>query len=242
MQPDSSSDLGFGLKHRQALQIVRPDPPIDPLSARTYGEDPRALRGILALCQPSSRYHRNRVIFFEGDPADYFFFVSRGSVRTCRSFKDGKRSVVAFHVVGEFVGLEGEMTHSLSAEAATDTTVLPLKRSAVLATAVHDRRISDFLRISMAKELRRQREHTALIGRSAQCRLATFLIDLSVRTGKTENLDLPMSHQDIADYVGLSIETVSRAITEFERSGFVIRMSTRSVMLRDRNALLRIMA
>jgi len=118
---------------------------------------------------------------------------------------------------------------------------MPLKRSAVLAKAVHDRRISDFLLVSMAKELRRLREHTALISRNAQCRLATFLIDLSVRTGKTENLDLPMPHQDIADYVGLSIETVSRVITQFERSGFVIRTSARSLMLRDRNALMRIM-
>lgn len=241
MQP-GSHDLNFELKHYQALQIFRAYSPVDPLSARTYGEDPRALHGILALCQRSSRYRRDRVIFFEGDPADYLFFLSRGSVRTCRSFKDGKRSVVAFHVVGEFFGLEGEMTHSLRAEAATDTTVLPLKRSAVLAKAVHDRQISDFLLVSMAKELRRLREHTALISRNAQCRLATFLIDLSMRTGKTENLDLPMSHQDIADYVGLSIETVSRVITQFERSGFVIRTSVRSLMLRDRNALMRIMA
>ena len=241
MQP-GSIDLNFELKHRQALQIVRADSPIDPLSARKYGEDPLALRGILSICQGSSRYRRDRVIFFEGDPADYIFFLSRGSVRTCRSFKDGKRSIVAFHVAGEFIGLDGEMTHSLRAEAATDTIVLPLKRSAVLATAVHDRRISDFLLVSMAKEIRRVREHAALIGRNAQCRLATFLIDLSARTGQTDNLGLPMSHQDIADYVGLSIETVSRVITEFERSGFVVRTSARSLMLKDRNALARITA
>ena len=241
MQPGSNG-LNFELNHRQALQIVRADSPIDPLSARTYGEDPLALRGILAICQGSSRYRRDRVIFFEGDPADYIFFLNRGSVRTCRSFKDGKRSIVAFHVVGEFVGLDGEMTHSLRAEAAADTIVLPLKRSAVLATAVHDRRIADFLLASMAKELRRLREHAVLIGRNAQCRLATFLIDLSARTGQTDNLGLPMSHQDIADYVGLSIETVSRVITEFERSGFVVRTSARSLMLKDRDALARLMA
>jgi CRP/FNR family nitrogen fixation transcriptional regulator len=240
MQP-GSSELRVDSKHRQALQIVRARPFIEPLSARAYGEDPRAIRGILALCQGPSRYRRNRVIFFEADPADYFFFISRGLVRTCRSFKDGKRSVVAFHVAGEFVGLEGETTHSLCAEAATDTTVLPLKRSAVFATARGDRWISDFLLASMAKELRRLREHTVLISRDAHCRVGTFLIDLSARLGQTHDLDLPMSHRDIADYLGLSIETVSRVITEFERSEFVVRVSPRSLILKDREALVRLM-
>lgn len=237
MQP-STHELKFDLKHRQN---VRGDLPITRLSTPTCGENPLAMRSILALCQGSSRYRRNRPIFFEEDPADYFFFLSGGVVRTCRSFKDGKRSVVAFHVAGEFVGLDGEMTHSLCAEAATDVTVLPLKRSAVLATALYDRGVSDFLLASMTKELRHLRDHTVLISRDAHCRLATFLIDLSARLGQTYDLDLPMPHRDIADYLGLSIETVSRAITEFERLGFIARVSTRSLTLRNRAALARLM-
>lgn len=237
MQP-GTHQLKLDLKHRQNVQV---DLRIAPLSAPIRGDNPLAVRSILALCQGSSRYRRNRPIFFEKDRADYFFFLGEGVVRTCRSFKDGKRSVVAFHVAGEFVGLDGEMTHSFCAEAATDVTVLPLKRSAVLATALYDRGISDFLLTNMAKELRRLREHTVLIGRDAHCRLATFLIDLSSRSGQTCDLDLPMSHQDIADYLGLSIETVSRAITEFERLGFIVRVSTRSLMLRNRAALARLM-
>jgi CRP-like cAMP-binding protein len=240
MQP-GSNELRFELKGRQALQVVRTDPSINPLSARTYREDPTAMRRILALCQGPSKYRRNRAILFEGQPADYIFFVSRGLVRTCRSFRDGTRSVVAFHVAGEFVGIDGELTHSLCAEAAADTTVLPLKRSAVLATAVHDRAISYFLFAGMAKELRRLREHTVLISRDAHCRMATFLTDLSARLGQAHELDLPMSHRDIADYLGLSIETVSRVITEFERSEFVARASSRSLILRNRAALMRLM-
>jgi CRP/FNR family nitrogen fixation transcriptional regulator len=200
------------------------------------------MRAILALCQGSSKYRRNRVIFLEQEPADYFFFVSRGLVRSCRSFEDGKRSVVAFHVAGEFVGLEGETTHSLCAEAATDSTVLPVKRSTVWSAATHDRRISGFLLASMGKELRHLREHTVLISRDAHCRVATFLIDLSARLGQTRDLDLPMSHRDIADYLGLSIETVSRVITEFERSGLVARVSPRSLTIRNRAALVQVMS
>ena len=222
-------------------QNVRVDLSITPLYVRTRGEDQLAMRSILALCQGPSRYRRNRPIFFEEDPADYFFFLSGGVVRTCRSFKEGKRSVVAFHLAGEFFGLDGEMTHSLCAEAATDVTVLPLKRSAVLAAALCDRSISNLLLTTMAKEIRRLREHTVLIGRDAHCRLATFLIDLSSRLGQTYDLDLPMPHRDIADYLGLSIETVSRGITEFERLGYIARISTRSLILRNRAALARLM-
>ena len=79
-----------------------------------------------------------------------------------------------------------------------------------------------------------------LIGRSAKCRVATFLLDLSRRLGKTRYLDLPMSHQDIADHLGLTIETVSRTITELERTQLVARLSPRTLILLNRSSLLRI--
>jgi CRP/FNR family nitrogen fixation transcriptional regulator len=72
--------------------------------------------------------------------------------------------------------------------------------------------------------------------------VATFLIDLSNRMGQTKYLELPMPHHDIADYLGLKIETVSRSITELERSGVIARASSRTVVLRDRASLMRIMA
>ena len=235
------AEFKTGLEHPQILHEVRGTLP-DPVPAFRDGADPQfAVRSLLALRGGLARHPRDKVIFIEGDPADYMCLLVDGVVRTCRSFKGGKRSIVGFHVSGELFGFNGERRHSLSAEAATSTTTRFLKRSVVLAMATRDKRVANFLLANTTKELRRLQEHAASFNRDARCRLATFLIDLSVRTGKTENLDLPMSHQDIADYVGLSIETVSRVITEFERSGFVVRMSARSLMLRDRNALMRIM-
>jgi CRP/FNR family transcriptional regulator, nitrogen fixation regulation protein len=76
-----------------------------------------------------------------------------------------------------------------------------------------------------------------LMSKSAKCRLATFFTDLWVRLGNAEYLDVPMSYQDIADHVGLSIETVSRAITDMERSKMVTRVSTRRLLLQNRLAL-----
>jgi CRP/FNR family nitrogen fixation transcriptional regulator len=73
--------------------------------------------------------------------------------------------------------------------------------------------------------------------KSAKCRLATFFTDLWVRLGSAEYLDVPMSYQDIADHVGLTIETVSRTITDMERSGMIKRVSPRRLLLRTRIAL-----
>ena len=76
-----------------------------------------------------------------------------------------------------------------------------------------------------------------LVSRSAECRVTTFLIDLSMRMGNSKYLDLPMSHQDIADHLGLTIETLSRTITTLEKSGSIARSSCRTLILRNRASL-----
>ncbi|MFZ3239878.1 MAG: helix-turn-helix domain-containing protein [Pseudolabrys sp.] len=86
-------------------------------------------------------------------------------------------------------------------------------------------------------ELRRVQEHSLLLSRRAECRVATFLIDLSMRLGTTGYLDLPMSHQDIADHLGFTIETLSRTITTMEKSGSIARLSGRILVLRNRTSL-----
>lgn len=235
------AELKIGLEYRQRLHGIG-GTLSDAAPAFMDGEDPQfAMRSILALRHGPVHHSRNKMIFIEGDPAEYIFFLVDGVVRACRSFKDGDRSIVGFHLSGELFGFNGELTHSLSAEAATNATVLALKRSSVLAMAARDNRITNFLLANTAKELRRLQEYAVLISRSAQCRVATFLIDLSMRTGKTDYLDLPMPRQDIADYLGLEIETVSRVITGFERSGFITRASLRALILKNRASLMRIM-
>jgi CRP/FNR family nitrogen fixation transcriptional regulator len=200
-----------------------------------------AIRSILNLGHGPVRYPRNKVISLEGDPADYIIIVGEGVLRTCRAFKDGHRTIVAFHVSGEIVGFTDEPTHALCIEASTNSTVLLLNRTSVRTLAARDNRVANFLLANTARELRRLQEHSVLINRRAQCRVATFLIDLSVRLGKARCLDLPMSHQDIADFLGLAIETLSRVITEFERAKFISRVSAQTLVLTNRESLIRIM-
>lgn len=201
-----------------------------------------AIRSILNLRRGPIRYPRNKVICLEGDPADQILLVTDGALRTCRAFKDGRRSVVAFHIAGDLFGFTGEATYSLCTEAASSSKVFHFSRKAIKALAVRDNRVASFLLANTATELKRLQEHAVLMNRSAQCRVVTFLIDLSARLGEETRLDLPVSHRDIADFLGLSIETLSRAITELERAQYIVRISTRTLILKDRLALMRIMS
>lgn len=204
------------------------------------GDEQKLVQGaIIALRRGPIRHHRDQVIVCEGDPADYIFLVVDGIVRSCRTFQSGHRNILAFYLPGEMFGW-AELKHTLSAEAATDAMILYLKRSALLSIAARDSRIANFLLAATTSELRRTQEHALLIGKSARCRVVTFLLDLSKRLGKTKYLDLPMSHQDIADHLGLTIETVSRTITNLERSQLVVRLSPRTLVLLNRSSLFRI--
>jgi len=196
-------------------------------------------RTIVALRRGPIRYHRDQVIVCEGDPADYIFLVVDGIVRSCRTFQSGARSIAGFYLPGELFGWT-DLKHPLAAEAATNALVLYLKRSALLAVATRDSRIASFLLAATTNELRRTQEHALLMSRSARCRVATFLLDLSRRLGTAKYLDLPMSHQDIADHLGLTIETVSRTITELERSEVIARLSPRTLVLLNRASLFRL--
>ena len=196
-----------------------------------------AMNSILALRRGPIRYRRNAMIVCEGDPTDYILLVVKGVIRSCKTYRDGSRGIVAFHFPGELFGWSGDLTHSLSAEAATDTLVLFLKRSALLAAAIRDGRIATYLLAATTNELRRVQEHSLLLSRLAECRVATFLIDLSMRMGNADYLDLPMSHGDIASHLGLKQETLSRSITALEKSGSIARASHRTLLLRNRASL-----
>jgi len=195
-------------------------------------------RTIFALRRGPIRYRRDQTIVIEGEASDYIFLVISGAVRSFRSFQNGTRSIVAFYLPTEFSGLTTHPTHLLTAEAAADANILFFKRSALFSMASHESRIAKFLLTATFHELRRTQEHSLLISRDARCRVASFLIDLSNRTRTQTCLDLPMSHQDIADHLGLTIETLSRVITQMENSGFIARgRSTRDLILNNRHAL-----
>jgi CRP/FNR family transcriptional regulator, nitrogen fixation regulation protein len=214
------------------------------LASRAAFENGRknAERAVLSVRRGPIRYRRNNTIACEGDPADYVFMAVDGVVRRCKTFQNGTRAIVAFHTPGELFGWTDELTHALSIEAATDALVLFFKRNVLMSAAARDHRVASYLLTVATTELRCIQAHSVRINQSAKGRIAGFLLDLSARTGETACVDLPMSHQDVADHLGLSIETVSRTITELVRACLIERASVRTINLTNRSALAQLLS
>jgi CRP/FNR family nitrogen fixation transcriptional regulator len=186
-------------------------------------------------------FTRDEEIFGEGESADFVYKVVRGVVRTYRILDDGRRQISAFHFAGDLFGLEPGESHLYSAEAVSDCEIGLIKRVALDRTSSQNSLLARELWSLASKELSRAQEHLLLLGRkTALERVATFLLEMAIRDPETEAVHLPMSRTDIADYLGLTIETVSRTLTQLEKSGAIALPSCRQIVLRDRNALSRL--
>ena len=208
--------------------------------AKVVGDDASLQRKLSALQRGPVRFYQNNVIALNEDVADHLMFVITGVVRSCKICRNGNRSIVSFYLPGDFVGwVDAKL--SLSIEAATDTELLFIKRKGLVSLASQNVRVANVLLTATTNELTRAQEHVLLMNKSAKCRAATFLTDLWVRLGKAQYLDVPMSHQDIADYLGVTIETLSRSITDLERSGLIARVrSQRRLILQNHFGLRRV--
>lgn len=191
----------------------------------------------LDMIGASMSFGRDEEIYGEREPADYLYRVVSGAVRTYKILHDGRRQVVAFHVPGDIFGLELGDNHTSSSEAIGDATVLVFKRSAVIAVASRDSSVARQLWGMTASELHRAQDHMLLLIKSAEERVGSFLLEMAARTPTANEIDLLMSRQDIADYLGLTIETVSRTLSRFEATGVIALPTSRHVVLRNRSAL-----
>jgi CRP/FNR family nitrogen fixation transcriptional regulator len=185
-------------------------------------------------------FSRNTEIYGENEPADYLYRVVSGSVRTYKIFDDGRRQIGGFYFPGDMFGLEHGDVHQFSAEAVDNCVVLVVKRSALVALAERDGDIARQLWSFTAAELQRVRAHMLLLIKSAEERVACFLLEMAGRLSNEEIVELPMSRQDIADYLGLTIETVSRTLTHLEATAAIALPTSRRILLRNRKALIRL--
>lgn len=180
-------------------------------------------------------------IFGEGEPADHVYKVVSGAVRGLRLLSDGRRQICEFYLPGDVFGVEPGGDHLMTAEALKDTVLVVARRSTV-GREDDGPDVRELWSLAMT-QLRRSHDHVLTLGRrSASERVANFLLDLAERIGDGEHLELPMSRQDIADYLGLTIETVSRTLTQLQSSGLIKFSSCRSVDLCRHRALIEIAA
>jgi CRP/FNR family nitrogen fixation transcriptional regulator len=209
------------------------------LSGLAPGKPPHDLQTFFecpTLIGTTLSFPKGAEIYAETDPATYVYRVVSGTVRSYRILSDGRRQIEGFHFVDDMFGFESGDQHAATAEAVTAVTILMIRRSALHAAAEEDKGIAIKLWKLMAKELDRARNHSLLLMKSAQERVAAFLLDMS-RFSAGNLVDLPMSRQDIADYLGLTIETVSRTISLLNHEQTIELPNSRRILLLNRNAL-----
>ena len=183
-------------------------------------------------------FGRNAEIYAEGESSGYVYKVISGVVRISKLLPDGRRQISAFHLPGEMFGFEANELHHASAEAVVPTKVVAYRWEGVLGA---ERQSASFLRELLnltVLGLRHTQDHLLLLGRkNALERLAEFLLEMSARIGGSSVLDLAMARHDIADYLGLTLETVSRMFAELKEMGAIRLESARRVHLLDKAAL-----
>jgi CRP-like cAMP-binding protein len=173
------------------------------------------------------RLPRGQTLFVEGDAAEHFFEIVRGTLRCCRISQDGRRQIHRFAGAGELLGISGDHSYGYSAEAITDIVARRERLDGLDERMAEDAAFGRRVLQALRDELAATRRQMMLLGRmSATERLATFLLALADRSAEPRGcLELPMTRSDIADYLGLTIETVSRKMNELHARG-LIRLET----------------
>lgn len=185
-------------------------------------------------------YNKGAEIYGEKEPAEYVYQVKTGAVRSYKLLMDGRRQIGAFHLVGDIFGLENGSVHRLTAEAVVKTTVRLIKRQSLEAVAESDAVVTRNLLSMTTSNLEHAENHMLLLGRKTSLeRVAAFLVEMDARLTAAGIVALPMSRRDIADYLGLTLETVSRALSQLRRAGVLdfIGHTQREIVLRDRRQL-----
>ena len=195
-----------------------------------------ALAEVVARLGLAMRFGRDEQIHGQDEPVTRLFKVISGVVRTSRFTVEGRRQIGEFYYPGDVFGLEPGPLHRFAAEALADCEIAVVKRSAVR-QAVGEAVFNAAILEATSRELDMAQEHLLVLGRkSAVLRVASFLMGMAGRTA-ADAVELPMGRQDMADYLGLTIETVSRTLTQLQGDNVVEFPSLRRFHVRQWPAL-----
>jgi len=207
------------------------------LEARSFVDlEPRGVHGSLR------RVEAKEFVFVEGDPISHLYRVESGAVALYKVLADGRRQVLGFAYPGDLIGLGAEGEHVMNAQAVKPTRLRCLPVSALNQSLARDPMLGMKLYEALAKELAATRDLVLTTGqRSAIERVAGFLLALSRRNRRNgqdpKAFDLPMTRADIGDFLGLTIETVSRTFTKLKTLGVIGLPQTHSVRILDGDRL-----
>lgn len=217
------------LHHINPGQTTMRGPAFAPFGSLSANQSDDGLETIGTLVS----FGRDEEIFGEGELSTKFYRVMSGAVQTYRILADGRRQILGFYLPGDFFGLEASDCYILSADALCDTNVIAMTRSAVFERGERNKPLFEKLWKITTLELARSQSHALLLIKNAQERVQFFLIDMAERASLHGEIELPMSRRDIADYLGLTIETVSRTLTLLEKTGLITLPSARRIVLKN---------
>lgn len=183
-----------------------------------------------------------QTVFYEGDPAAYAFSVTRGVVRLSKMLPDGRRQITGFLYPGDFLGFAFHEVYAYSAEAVTPVRLCRFPRGKLTALFDAHPKLERRMLAFASNELELAQDQMLLLGRKhARERLASFLLKLSERAERqgepADPIELPMNRTDIADYLGLTIETVSRTFSQLIQRDIIRALTTHRISVKDRDAL-----
>jgi CRP/FNR family nitrogen fixation transcriptional regulator len=200
---------------------------------------PQVIADVMQRLGVRMTFAKGEEIFGQDEDADLIHMVVRGAARTTRLLSDGRRQIGNFYYPGDLIGLETGHVHRFCAEALTDSIVMVVKRSALHAFA-GDGELDRAIWEATRRELERTQDHLLVLGRKTACeKVASFLLDVAQR-GDDLAVALPMGRQDMADYLGLTIETVSRMVTQLQSSRIVEFQDSRHFQVKRWDALERL--
>jgi CRP-like cAMP-binding protein len=195
-----------------------------------------SLDGLAVIAQ----YRRGQEICGESRPAEKWYYVVNGAARRCVARRDGRRQIVDLLLPGNFFGFASGETYDFTVEAVSrGTLVASYPRRRVEAMADADPALARELRHVAVASLARLQEQLLTMGRTTALeKVGSFILDMAARLpdGGGDKVVLPVSRYDIADYLAVSVETVSRSLTHLKHRGVIALSGTRTVRIIDRDS------
>ncbi|MDF1774494.1 MAG: helix-turn-helix domain-containing protein [Rhizobiaceae bacterium] len=181
-------------------------------------------------------------LFCDGDDADYIYEIMEGVVRTSKLLSDGRRQVLSFGYPGDIAGLSHDHFYHSDCEALSGVTLRLHHKNAFNVSFENEPDFNNELLKYAAAEVNNMQEHFIMLGRkSATEKVASFLITLMDRVGQKNDcntcFELPMCRSDIADFLGLTIETISRTLTKLRAEGVIELPKKQQVLVCKPSAL-----
>lgn len=192
----------------------------------------------LAAAANVRRLKAGETLYVEGDAAPYCYQIVSGVVKEYNTLEDGRRQVADFYSVGELFGIS-ELSEQLhTAEAITDCAIRSYPRDTFMQSISESPALSQHFLDTLMTRLHRARERIVMLGRmSAIQRVTSFLLRLSAEQETKNDIRVMMSRQDMADHLGLTIETVCRALTDLKKRGLIVMPSARLFSIPDEESL-----